>query len=71
MRNKKNPKYVYPIMLKGKPYRWAARFTINGVKRYIGCFLTEAEALAAVKKAKTRLAEKRVSSHQAKNALYY
>lgn len=67
----KNPKYVYQIFLNGKPYRWAARFTVNGVKRYIGCFLTEAEALAAVKKAKARLAEKKVSINRAKNALYY
>lgn len=67
----KNPKHVYPIMLNGKIYRWAARFTINGVKRYIGCFMTEAEALAAVKAAKVKFESRRVSSQSAKIALYY
>jgi hypothetical protein len=63
----KNPKYVYQIFLKGKPYRWAARFTVDGLKKYIGCFLTEAEALAAVEKARAKIKSK----HSAKNALYY
>ncbi len=62
MKNKKKPgKNVFQIKLNGKPYRWAARYSVNGFKVYVGCFKTEDEAIQALARHKAR--------HAAKNAL--
>jgi len=59
MKNKKKPgKNVFQIKLNGKPYRWAARYSLNGFKVYVGCFKTEAEAIQALARHKARQAAK-------------
>jgi len=45
-RKKTKPKCVFLIKYKGKPYRYMVR--VN--KEYVGCFETEAEAEAGMKR---------------------
>jgi hypothetical protein len=47
---KTKPTYVFALKRDGKVYRYMARVTINHLKKYLGCFQTQAEAVAAVKK---------------------
>jgi hypothetical protein len=47
---KTKPMYVFTMKREGKVYRYMARVTINHSKKYLGCFQTQAEAVAAVKK---------------------
>jgi hypothetical protein len=44
------PRYVFVLKRDGKPYRYMARVTIKFKKIYLGCYKTQTEAVAAVKK---------------------
>lgn len=48
--NSKKPRYVFVIKRNGKPYRYMARVTFKFLKIYLGCYKTQDEAVAAVKK---------------------
>jgi len=41
------PRCVFAIKRNGEIYRYMARYTDNGFRVYLGCFKTEAEAVAA------------------------
>jgi len=38
---------VFPMFRNGKVYRWIVKYTVNKCRVYVGCFKTEAEAIAA------------------------
>lgn len=75
---KKQPKFIFILKKDGLPYRYMVRYSIDGFKKYVGCFKTESQAMQALERSlareitdPARLRDKRLEAglDQAKNTL--
>lgn len=51
---RKPPKFIFPIVKNGATYRYMVRYSIEGFKKYVGCFETEAQAVQALERSLAR-----------------
>lgn len=50
----KAKKCIFVQTKDGKPYRWIVRFSVHGLKKYVGCYKSAEEATEAAIRALTK-----------------